>query len=150
MAATLNRFIFRSAERCRMFFDLIRKGKDFHWGEHSDHAFTQLKAYLMTSPLLSTPLNGETLYIYLAAYPHAVSAAIIREEIRIQRLVYYTSKSLSRAESRYLLLEKLVFALLCASKRLPHYFQAHTMVVLTEHPLKSLLRSADFSGRITK
>ena len=54
------------------------------------------------------------------------------------------------AESRYLPLEKLAFALVCSAKKLPHYFQAHTMVVLTEQPLKAVLRSADFSGRISK
>ena len=30
MAAALNRFISRSAEKCRPFFDLIKKGKNFH------------------------------------------------------------------------------------------------------------------------
>ena len=47
-------------------------------------------------------------------------------------------------------LEKLAFALVCTAKKPPHYFQAHTMVVLTEHPLKAILRSADFSERISK
>ena len=74
----------------------------------------------------------------------------MREEHGIQKPVYYTSKTLSGAESRYLPLEKLAFALLCAVKKLPHYFQAHTMIVLTEHLLRALLRSADFFGRITK
>ena len=39
MAAALNRFISRSAEKCRPFFDLIKKGKGFAWSEESDHAF---------------------------------------------------------------------------------------------------------------
>ena len=109
-----------------------------------------MKAYLATTLLLSTPLNGEILYIYLVTSAHAVSMAIVREKHGIQRPVYYTSKTLSGAESLYLLLEKLAFALLCSAKKLSHYFQAHTMVVLTEHRLKALLRSANFSGRITK
>jgi hypothetical protein len=109
-----------------------------------------LKVYLATAPLLSTPLNGEILYVYLVTSTHAVSTAIVREEHGVQRTVYYTSKTLSEAKSRYLSLEKLAFTLLCAAKKLPHYFQAHTMAVLTEHPLKALLRSADFSERITK
>jgi hypothetical protein len=90
------------------------------------------------------------LYIYLAASKHAVSAAIVREDYSIQRPVYYTSKTLDGVESRYLPLEKLAFALVCSAKKLPHYFQAHTMIVLTEHRLKAVLRSADFSGRISK
>jgi hypothetical protein len=90
------------------------------------------------------------LYIYLAASEHAVSAAIVRKEYSVQRPVYYTSKTLDGAESRYLPLEKLAFALVCSAKKLPHYFQVHTMIVLTEHPLKAVLRSVDFSGRISK
>jgi hypothetical protein len=150
MAAALNRFISRSAEKCRPFFDLIKKGKSFHWGDQSDQAFEWLKAYLATAPLLSTPIGGESLYIYLAVSEHAVNAAIVREDCSIQRPVYYTSKTLDRAESRYLLLEKLAFALVCSAKKLPHYFEAHTMIVLTEQPLKAVLRSTNFSGWISK
>uniref|UniRef100_A0A2N9HAT4 Uncharacterized protein n=1 Tax=Fagus sylvatica TaxID=28930 RepID=A0A2N9HAT4_FAGSY len=150
MAAALNRFISRAAEKCRPFFDLIKKGKNFHWGEQSDQAFERLKEYLSAAPLLSTPVNGESLYVYLAVSEHAVSAAIVREDCNVQKPVYYTSKTLDGAESRYLPLEKLAFALVCSSKKLPHYFQAHTMIVLTEQPLKAVLRSADFSGRISK
>ena len=99
---------------------------------------------------MSTPLCGEALFIYLAASSHVVSAAIVREEHGIQKPVYYTNKTLNETESRSLPLEKLAFALLSVAKKLPHYFQAHTMTVFTEHLLKSLLRSADFSGCITK
>ncbi len=111
MAVTLNRFISRSAEKCRSFFDLIKKGKNFHWGDQSDKAFEQLKAYLIATPLLVTPINGESLYIYLATSKHAISAAIVKEDYSVQRLVYYTSKTLDGAESRYLSLEKLAFTL---------------------------------------
>jgi hypothetical protein len=68
MAAALNRFISRSAEKCRPFFDLIKKGKNFHWGDQSDQAFERLKAYLATAPLLSIPISEESLYIYIYIY----------------------------------------------------------------------------------
>ena len=45
-------------------------------------------------------------------------------------------------------LEKLAFALVHATRKLSHYFQAHTVYVLTEYPLQSLLRKSDFTGRI--
>jgi hypothetical protein len=109
-----------------------------------------LKAYLISALLLTTLVNGESLYIYLAVFEHTVSAAIIRKEYSAQRPVYYTSKTLDGAELRYLPLEKLAFALVCSAKKLPHYFQAHTMIVLTKHSLKAVLRSVDFSGRTSK
>ena len=54
------------------------------------------------------------------------------------------------AETRYLPLEKLMLALVMASKKLNHYFQAHKIVILTEHPLKSLLQQGDLIGRIAR
>jgi hypothetical protein len=66
-------------------------------------------------------MNGESLYIYLAASEHAINSAIVREEYNIQRPIYYTSKTLDGAESRYLPLEKLAFALVCSAKKLPHF-----------------------------
>ena len=63
----------------------------------------------------------------------------------IQRPVYYVSKSLNEAEMRYLLLEKAILAVVHAIRKLPHYFQAYTVVVLTQRPLKSVLRSADYT-----
>jgi len=54
------------------------------------------------------------------------------------------------AETRYLPLEKLALALVHATRKLPHYFQAHTVYVLTEYPLHSLLKRFDFMGCIVK
>ena len=60
------------------------------------------------------------------------------------------SKSLNEAEVHYLPLEKAILAVVHATRKLPHYFQAHTVVVLTQLLLKSILRSADYTGRVSK
>ena len=75
---------------------------------------------------------------------------LIRVDNGIQRPVYYVSKSLHEAEVRYLPLEKAILAVVLGTRKLPHYFQAHTMVILTQLPLKTILRSADYTGRIAK
>ena len=64
--------------------------------------------------------------------------------------MYYINKTLVDAETRYLPLEKLVLALVHATRKLPHYFQVHTVFILTEYPLQSLLNRSDFTGRIAK
>ena len=99
---------------------------------------------------MSSPEVDEVLFAYLAVASHAVSFVLIREDNDIQRPVYYVSKSLHEAEVRYLSLEKAILAVVHATRKLPHYFQAYTMVVLTQLPLKSILRSADYTGRIAK
>ena len=60
------------------------------------------------------------------------------------------SKSLHEAKVRYLPLEKAILVVVHATRKLPHYFQAHTVVVLTQLPLRSILRSADYTRRIAK
>ena len=68
----------------------------------------------------------------------------------MQQPVYCISKTLVDAEMRYLPLEKLVLALVHATRKLPQYFQAHTIFVLTKYPLQPLLKRFDFTGRIAK
>ena len=60
------------------------------------------------------------------------------------------SKTLHEAEVHYLPLEKAILAVVLGTRKLPHYFQAHTVVILTQLPLKTILRSADYTGRIAK
>ena len=78
---------------------------------------------------MSSPVVDELLFAYLAIALHSVSLVLIQEDNGIRRLVYYVSKSLNEAEVRYLPLEKAILAIVHATRKLPHYFQAHTMVV---------------------
>ena len=150
MTTALNQFISRSAERCRPFSHLLHKWQGFEWTAECAVAFQQLKEYLSKPPIMSSPKVDEVLFAYLTVAPHAVSFILIREDNGVQRPVYYVSKSLHEAEVRYLSLEKAILAVVHATRKLPHYFQADTMVILTQLPLKSILRSADYTGRIAK
>ena len=47
-------------------------------------------------------------------------------------------------------MEKAILVVVLGTRKLPHYFQAHTVVILTQLPLKTILRSADYTGRIAK
>ena len=100
MAAALNRFISRSADRCKPFFLLINKWKGFEWTEECATAFQQLKDYLARPPIISSPKPDEVLFAYIAVAPYAVSLVLIRVDYGVQRLVYYVSKSLHEAEMR--------------------------------------------------
>lgn len=75
----------------------------------------------------------------MAVLDHAVSAALLQIKDVEQAPVYYVSKILLSAETRYLQLEKLVLALLTASRKLPHYFKSHPIIVYTKFPLIALL-----------
>ena len=99
---------------------------------------------------MSSPVVDEILFAYIAVAFYAISFVLIRVDSGLQRPVYYVSKSLNEAEVRYLPLEKAILAMVQATRKLPHYFQAQTVVMLTQFPLKSILRNADYTGRIAK
>uniref|UniRef100_A0A2N9FJX9 Uncharacterized protein n=1 Tax=Fagus sylvatica TaxID=28930 RepID=A0A2N9FJX9_FAGSY len=144
--AALNRFMSRSTDKCLPFFKTLKKA--FEWTDECQQAFEELKRYLTEPPLLSPSKQGEELYLYLAVSPTAVSSALIREEERRQLPVYYTSRALRGAEERYPPMEKLAFALVTAARKLRPYFQAHTIVLLTNHPLRKAMNKPDAAGRL--
>ncbi|KAK3000630.1 hypothetical protein RJ639_020343 [Escallonia herrerae] len=106
------------------------------------------KEYLASPPLLSKPVMGEDLFLYLAVAESAVSAVLVREQDGQQLPVYYVSKVLQGAEQRYPNAEKLAFTLLNAARKLRPYFQSHTITVLTDKPLRRILHKPDLSGRL--
>ena len=148
MITALNRFISRSTNRCKPFYLLINKWTGFEWSEDCTAAFQQLNEYLSRRPIMFSPAADEVLYAYIAVASHAVSLVLIREDNGLQKLVYYVSKSLHEAKIRYSPLEKAILVVVHASRKLPHYFQAHTVVVLIQLPLKSVLWTVDYTRRI--
>ena len=132
--AALNRFVLRATDKCLPFFRTLKKS--FEWTDECQQAFEELKAYLSAPPLLNPSQPGEEIFLYLAVSPATVSATLIREEEKVQKLVYYASRALREAKERYPPMEKLAFKLVMAARKLKPYFQAHTVVVLTDRPLR--------------
>ena len=97
-----------------------------------------------------SPEPDEVLFAYIAVAPYAVSLVLIRVDNGVQWPVYYVSKSLHEAEVCYLPLEKAILVVVLGTRKLPHYFQAHTVVILTQLSLKTILQSSNYIGRIAK
>ncbi|CAL8992338.1 unnamed protein product [Prunus brigantina] len=102
------------------------------------------------APLLSTPLPGETLVIYLSVSASALSSVLIRQPNGIELPIFYMSHALQDAEQRYPQLEQLAYALVLSARRLRPYFQAHSINVLTNQPLRQVLQKPETSGRLIK
>ena len=79
--ATLNRFVSKAINKCLPFFRVLKKA--FEWTDECQQAFEDLKAYLISTLLLSQSKSREELYLYLVVFPHAMSSALIREEGKI-------------------------------------------------------------------
>ena len=146
--ATLSRFVSRASDKCRSFFQVLKKA--FQWEAHCQEGFTELKTYLSSPAILVSPSEGELLTLYLAILDFATSAALVSERDRVQQPVYYYSQALRGAEERYPKMEKLILALVTTSKKLRPYFQAHTVEVPTEYLMKQILHKLETSGRLMK
>jgi hypothetical protein len=109
--AALNRFISKSAERSLPFLKTLRGAKDFAWGPKQVVAFASLKQHLLELATLTSPNRSLPLLLYVAASPHAVSAALVQEQDREgttrQCPVYYVSEVLTASKCNMTELEKL-------------------------------------------
>ncbi|GJV58282.1 reverse transcriptase domain-containing protein [Tanacetum coccineum] len=151
--ASLNRFLSKSAEKSLPFFKTLKKctkKSDFQWTQEAEAAFKQMKKLIAELPMLTAPKEKEELIIYLAAAKEAISAVLMTEREGKQIPVYFVSRALRGPEINYNPMEKLVLALLSASRRLKRYFQAHAIVVITDQPIKQLLLNSIICGRMLK
>ena len=94
----LNRFVSKVTDKCLPFFHMLKRS--FKWTVECQQAFEDLKTYLSSPSLLSPSQPGEELFLYLAVSSAAVSAALVREEERVQKPVYYTSRALRGTEEK--------------------------------------------------
>ena len=101
-------------------------------------------------PILVSPIEGELLTLYLAVSDFSTSVVLVRDKDRLQQPVYYCSRALRGAEERYPRMEKLILELVTAARKFRPYFQAHTIEVPTEYPMKQVLHKPETSGRLMK
>ncbi|XP_015953975.1 uncharacterized protein LOC107478346 [Arachis duranensis] len=148
--AALSRFLAGSALRSLPLFSLLRKGCQFEWTSKCEEAFQEFKRFLSQPPILTRPIVGEELVLYLSIADKAVASALIREDEVGQHPIYFTSKVLQGPELRYQKLEKFAYSLVVASRRLQPYFQAHTIKVRTNQPMKQILQKMDIVGRMVQ
>ncbi|XP_022026101.1 uncharacterized protein LOC110926690 [Helianthus annuus] len=151
--ATLNRFLANHAAKSYPFISTLRncgKKTPFQWTPEAEAAFKQMKEYLIQLPTLTAPKEKEPLILYLSAAEVAVGAILMVERENIQTPIYYISKMLTGPETRYSMIEKLVLALVHASRRLRRYFSGHVITVLTNYHLGQILSKPDIAGRLAK
>ena len=149
--ATLGRFISRFTDRLKPFFATLKGADRARWKKECDQALVAIKNYLAEPSVLPSLEVGDTLFMYLTVSDIAVSVVLFKEgEDGRQRPVFFVSKSLADAETRYSHLEEAALALRTAAKKLCPYFQAHPIVVLTNLPIQSTIHKLDLSGRMTR
>ena len=77
--AALNRFLSRLGEQGLAFFKLLKRQDKFEWTTEAAEALENLKHHLQSPPILTAPLSGEELLLYIALTTHVVSTMIVVE-----------------------------------------------------------------------
>ncbi|GJZ96701.1 reverse transcriptase domain-containing protein [Tanacetum coccineum] len=116
----------------------------------TEEAFKQMKQLIAELPMLVTPMEKEELIVYLAAAKETVSAVLMTERETKQMPIYFVSRALRGPKINYTSMEKLVLALVHACKRLKRYFQAHSIIVITDQPIQQVLSRSKVEGRLQK
>ena len=96
-------------------------------------------------PQVATPLR-----LYFAITERAISAVLVQDQDQVQKPIYFVSKVLQGPEVRYQALEKAALAVVFSARRLRHYFQRFTVLVMTDLPIQKVLKKSDVAGRMVK
>jgi hypothetical protein len=96
--------------------------------------------------------------LYISATHSAVSGALVVEKeikkndktAKQQFSLYFVSEVLTGSKKFYSEMEKICYTVIMSSRKLRHYFEAHTIKVVTNQPLNDIFGNRDSSGRISK
>ncbi|XP_022041872.1 uncharacterized protein LOC110944520 [Helianthus annuus] len=151
--AALNCFMSNHAAKSYPFISTLRncvKKQEFRWTPEAKSAFQQMKECLIELPTLTASFEKEPLILYLSSSDKAVGSVLLVERNGVQTPIYYVSRMLTDPETRYSTMEKLVLALLHASRRLRRYFTSHVITVLTNFHIGTILQKPETSWRLAK
>jgi len=144
----LLRFMPKMADKIRAIMSLLKKASRFKWDDQCEDAFLQLKTFLASPPVIQKPHLDQPIIVYLSVSKDAISAALVQEIEGEQRPVYFTSKTLQEAETRYQIIEKVALALVITARRMRPYFQNREVIVRTDYPIARILSKPNLAGQM--
>lgn len=142
----LSRFVPQLAERTKPMVQLLLKVYKFSWDEKCEKIFQQLKNFLSSPAVIQKPRPDQPIVVYLVVFEKVVSAALVQEVENEGRPIYFVSRTLHAAKTRYQMIEKvtLVLVLMMASRMRP-YFQNHSITVRTDYLIFKILSKSDLA-----
>jgi hypothetical protein len=142
----LSHFISRLGEKGLPLYRLLKKHERFSWTVEAQEALDKLKVTLAHAPILTPPQDsepgGQRRHRGRAheggARPASLAAGILNQRGSV------------RDEAHYPQVQKLLYAVVLARRKLCHYFEAHPVTVVSSFLLGEIIRNPDAEGRIAK
>ena len=105
---------------------LLKKRAEFTWGAKQQEAFQRIQQIMNHLPTLQALVRWRPLLLYLASNAQAIGALLAQEDgDRNEQLIYYVSRTLKDAETKYPKIEKACLVVIYALERLKRYFSSY-------------------------
>ena len=129
----------------------LKADQEFVWGKEQQLALDEIKNYLVNPPVLIPPQQGKPFRLYLSTDGMVIGSALIQEFEGKERVIYFLSRRLIDAETRYLAIEKLCLCLYFSCIKLRHYLlSAECTVFCKDDVVWYMLSMPIMSGRVGK
>jgi len=129
----------------------LKADQEFTWGAEQQKALDNIKEYLSSPPVLIPPQKGIPFRLYLSAGEKSISSVLIQELEGKERVVFYLSRRLLDAETRYSPVEKLCLCLYFSCTKLRHYLLSNECTVICKADVvKYMLSAPILKGRVGK
>ncbi|KAK1629476.1 hypothetical protein QYE76_003791 [Lolium multiflorum] len=149
----VRRFISNLSGRIEPFMGLVKIKSDdeFHWGAEQQRAFDEIKEYLTKPPVLVPPQQDRPFYIYLSVADTSIASVVVQVYDGLERVVFYLSRRMLDAETRYLEIEKLCLCLFFTCTKLHNILlTAEIVVICKSDVIKHMLSAPVLKGRLGK
>ena len=139
-------FIARLTNICEPIFRLLRKSQPTVWDDDCQCTFEKIKKCLISSLVLVPPTPGRLLLLYLSVSDIAMGCMLAQlDDLGKERAIYYLSKRTLKYECRYIMIERLCFALVWATRRLRHYVTKYSILLVSIKSIEISVRQTCFN-----
>jgi ribonuclease HI len=124
---------------------------EFRWGVEQQWAFEEIKEYLLKPPVLVPPQQDRPFYVYLSVGDTSIALVVILVHDNKERVVFYLSRRMLDAETRYPDIEKLCLCLFFTCTKLRHILlSAEVIIICKSDVIKHMLSAPMLKGRLGK
>jgi len=121
-------------------YALTKKGAKYEWTAECQQAFETLKLRLMSEPILALPVDTGIYTLDCDASSYGLGAVLFHEQSGIEKVIAYSSRTMSKPERRYDTTRKELLATVNGLKQFRQYLTGRHFIIRTDHAALSWLR----------